>query len=375
MRRTVPLVAYDHQIFAYQRFGGVSRYVVELASRIPMVAPFETRIVAPLHLNEYLRDAATPKFARWQALDFRRGVQLRGAVNRLLSPLMMKALAPAIVHWTYFNPVRMPRRSLGIVTVYDMIHELYAQQFSADDPTSANKRKSVERADHVICISHNTKADLMRLFGVPESKISVTHLGFSSAFSSDYSSALATSSSPTRPYLLYVGQRDGYKGFADAVRAYAASRRLTSEFDFLSFGGPEFHSAERQLFDSLGLRAGSVRRVGGSDAELADTYRRARAFVYPSRYEGFGIPPLEAMACRCPVVCADTSSLPEVVGNAAISFDPADQDSLRDALESACFDEERRAALIEAGIARAAHFSWDRCARETAALYTRLLAA
>lgn len=375
MRQSIGTVIYDHQIFAYQRFGGVSRYFIELASRIPTLSSFSTRIVAPLHVNEYLRNSPTPKFASLRPLSFRGGMRVRGAVNRVASRLIMEALRPAVVHWTYFNPVRLPGKSLAVVTVYDMIHELFADQFSADDPTSANKRRSVQRADHVICISQNTKTDLMRLFGVPDNKISITHMGFSSAFRLSNPASSPVEPVTTRPYLLYVGQRGGYKAFADAVRAYASSSRLSEAFDFLAFGGPNFHPAEHALFDSLKLREGSVRRAIGNDDDLAKAYRNAQAFVYPSRYEGFGIPPLEAMGCGCPVVCANTSSLPEVVGDAAILFDPWDRDSLREALESVCFDGQRRAALIEAGIARSSRFSWDRCARETAALYTRLIAA
>ena len=367
------MVAYDHQIFAYQRFGGVSRYFTELASRIPGVAPFSTRIVAPLHINEYLRDSPTPKFARWQALDFRNGVQVRGAVNRVASRLVMQALRPAVVHWTYFNPVRLPSKSLGVVTVYDMIHELFADQSPADDPTSANKRRSVERADHVICISQNTKADLMRLFGVPENKISITHMGFSSAFRRDGSLGSPAASLPARPYLLYVGQRGGYKGFADAVRAYASSSRLTEAFDLMAFGGPDFHPAERALFVSLGLREGSVRRATGNDDDLASAYRHARAFVYPSRYEGFGIPPLEAMGCGCPVVCANTSSLPEVVGDAALMIDPYDSAAIADAMARVLTTPALREDLQRRGLLRARGFSWERSIQRVREIYDEVM--
>src|SRR5262249_28215817 len=158
---------------------------------------------------------------------------------------------------------------------------------------SRNKKFCVREANHILCVSESTKADLMRLFDVPVEKISVTYHGFSSAFAcgNDHSvRARATE----RPYLLYVGHRGGYKNFANALRAYAASRRLTSEFDFIAFGGAAFGREEEALRRRLNLPEHSVRRLTGSDVELANAYRGARAFFFPSLYEGFGIPPLEA---------------------------------------------------------------------------------
>jgi glycosyltransferase involved in cell wall biosynthesis len=177
----------------------------------------------------------------------------------------------------------------------------------------------------------------------------------------------------TRPYLLYVGHRAGYKNFRLAVEAYAASPALREAFDFVTFGGFAMADAELEWIARLGLRADSVVRIAGSDLELARAYRHARMFVYPSRYEGFGIPPLEAMSSGCPVACSDNSSIPEVVGDAAVLFDAADGDSIRDAMERVGFDESLRARLIEAGHARVRQFSWDQCVAATMAVYRRML--
>jgi glycosyltransferase involved in cell wall biosynthesis len=127
------------------------------------------------------------------------------------------------------------------------------------------------------------------------------------------------------------------------------------------------------MIASLSLRPGSVVRLGGTDAELARAYRHARAFVYPSRYEGFGIPPLEAMSSGCVVACSNASSMPEVVGDAALLFDPNDVDAARKALEDACFSEDVRARLLTHGAMRVREFTWDRCANETVAAYRRVL--
>lgn len=365
-------IVYSHRIFSLQQRGGISRYFCELASRVNRQPGFACRVIAPLHFNEHLLDCDAPRRAHYVPLRGRTG-RLYRAANGLLAPVLTRAAGPDIVHHTYYAPADLGVAKLNVVTVYDMIHELYADEFSPVDPTSEHKRRCVERADHVICISRSTAADLMRLFGTPAEKISVTHLAHSSVF--DRPPAASVLDAATRPFLLYVGQRRGYKGFDDALRAYAASPRLRSAFDFVAFGGPAFSADEQATLQSLPLRGDAVRRLEGDDRMLAAAYRSAHAFVYPSRYEGFGIPPLEAMASGCPVVCAATSSLPEVVGDAAQCFDPERPGSLGAAIEALCFDDSRRAELVRRGLERAGAFSWERCADETAAVYQRVLAA
>ena len=365
-------VAYDHQIFSLQQFGGISRYFCEIARRIPELTRIATRIIAPLHFNEYLDAFGGDKWALFRPIPFRGAGRAYRTLNRAVGPTLLAASSPAIVHRTYFKPFPLGGRSRNVVTVHDMIHELFGPEFPSGDGTSADKRRCVATADHVVCVSESTKADLMRLFDVPESKISVIHLGYSDVFAAQRGSVDAPAQ-PQRPYILYVGHRRGYKGFESALRAYASARTLRHEFDLVAFGGPAFTKRENELIDSLGLRPDRVRRVAGGDEALASAYRAARAFVYPSRYEGFGIPPLEAMACGCPVACSNTSSVPEVVGSAAELFDPQSIGSIRTSLERVCFDASRRDELIARGFDRASRFSWDRCARETAAMYERAL--
>lgn len=366
-------VVYDHQIFLLQKHGGISRYFAEIAERIPKRATMATRVVAPLHVNEYLQSSQVQTsgvFVNWR---FRGSLRVQRAVNSLLASPMTRAVRPDLVHWTYYSPARLASATRSVVTVYDMIHELFPKAFHPDDPTSFNKRSCVEKADRVVCISESTRADLMRLFGTPPSKIVVTPLACSPRFA--LVEDVPQSRPRCRPYVLYVGHRSGYKGYENALRAYAASARMRNEFDFVCFGGFEFGADEIALRASLALREDSVRRESGNDAALALAYRHAHVFIYPSLYEGFGIPPLEAMASGCPVTCSNASSVPEVVGEAAELFDPCSVESIRTALERVCFDHSRRAQLIEAGRRRAALFSWDRCAEETAAIYRQVIAA
>jgi glycosyltransferase involved in cell wall biosynthesis len=199
---------------------------------------------------------------------------------------------------------------------------------------------------------------------VPENKTSVIYHG-----SSFYKKTKNKSFPIRKPYLLFIGQRDGYKNFDILLRAFAHSSKLRKDFLLICFGGGTFSSVERKRIATLGLSLQDVIHVRGDDADLAGFYGEAAAFVYPSLYEGFGIPLLEAMALSCPVVCSNASSFPEVVGNAADLFDPFDEESLRSTIERVVFSMEHRDFLIGRGLDRARLFSWDRCAEETLQVY------
>ncbi len=372
-------VIFDSQIFCAQEFGGISRYFASVAGEMHARSDVQPLIVAPLHINDYA--AKLPDRLVWG----RKMVRLPGAkpLARVVSLLGSSAIQhlrrPEIVHWTYYYPTPSPsRRSRSVLTVYDMIHERQPSAFAANDPISRWKRAAVAKADHIICISHHTRKDLLDILQVPEHKVSVTHLGY------DALTPLLTNESATqfrlrtlgvdKPYLLYVGSRSGYKNFDGLLQAYSSSIWLQDNFHLLCFGGGGFTEAEHALI-ARGRLDRQVLQVGGPDTVLASCYRHAALLVYPSRYEGFGIPPLEAMSMDCPVACSNTSSLPEVVGDAAACFDPADPDHIRAALEGALDTSAARESLVARGRLRSRQFSWARCAQETVKIYQEIAAS
>ncbi len=365
-------VIYDYQIFLQQQYGGVSRYFYELAKRIEKTPGFAASIFAPLYANSYL---AAGGVAKWglQVKRLPKVGRLYEGVDRALSYVYFAASKPAIIHETYYARRGLaPRGCPIVVTVYDMIHEKLGHMFKANDPTTFFKRRSVERADKVVCISENTRRDLVDLFDVPEDKTVTVPL----AFGLDVSVGTAhhaTIRSNNGPYLLYVGSRDFHKNFRGLLKAYGSSQILQRNFSLVAFGGPNFSSAEYQMMDELQIPREKVERYSGNDTLLAELYRGAAAFVYPSLYEGFGIPPLEAMSNGCPVLCSNTSSMPEVVGDAALLFDPAEPEEIGRAIESVVSSKNIRDELIARGRIRVQKFSWDRCAAETASVYASLL--
>lgn len=365
-------VAFDHQIFTMQSYGGVSRYFVRLITGLIALGE-DVHVVAPLHRNRYLKELPRSRVCGFEVRRFPpKTNRLIESCNQFLTSRRILSLNPDLVHQTYYSsrPVTTIHGGKTILTVYDMIHERFSNEFPARDRTTASKRISVAQADHIISISQSTKNDLCEIFKVPSEKVSVIHLGFERFNTGELS---ARASSVQVPFLLYVGNRGGHKNFKRMLQAIAASPRLKREFDIVAFGGGTFNRHELKLIDSLGFRFRSVRQVAGDDQVLGELYRSATALVYPSLYEGFGLPPLEAMAHHCPVITSNAGSMPEVVGNAGEYFDPADSDSMIHALERVVFDEQHREALISAGNQNLARFSWERCSIETRAVYRKVM--
>ena len=361
-------IAFDHNIFCNQYYGGISRYFVRTAQNM-LELGHDARVFAPYHINRYLHEfpqaAVSGKFfSKYPPKTSR----LFALLNPLLARRQISKWQPDIVHETYFSKSSMaPKGVPTVLTVYDMTHELYPELLAADDRTSEFKRIAVARADHVICISESTRNDLIRLFNVPRDKTSTIYLA------ADISPVPRPNPDrETRPYLLHVGMRGGYKNFSGLLEAVASSSRLGDDFDIVAFGGGVFSDAERQMIAKHGLSSDQVRHVDGDDAVLAGLYADASAFVYPSLYEGFGLPPLEAMAHDCPVISSNTSSMPEVIGDAGEFFLPTDIGAMSHAIESVVYSEDRRRDLISKGRDRLKEFSWKKCAEQTLAVYQGL---
>lgn len=361
-------IAFDYQTFVLQSYGGISRYFARLARGL-LDMDQKIELFAPLYRNNYLQ--ALPK----EIINGRhinryppKTTRLVLAYNHFRSSRTLAKWKPDLVHETNYSRLRSaPRICPAVITVYDMIHELFPKEFPRHDKSAATKRIAIDRADHVICISENTKRDLMRLYGTSASKVSVVHLGFDQFAPEEDSKRSVTLTS--KPFLLYVGQRGGYKNFFGFLKAVASSTRLLSDFDIVAFGGPQFSTNELNVMSALGFGESQVQQKSGSDDLLGSFYSSARAFVYPSLYEGFGIPPLEAMAHQCPVICSNTSSIPEVVESAGEYFDPCDVDDMRDVIESVVYSDTRIDFLRKSGSERLNGFSWKKCTQETLNIY------
>ncbi len=359
-------ILFDHQSFCRQKYGGIARYYTELIRHFLSSQDVEISLPFPLARTSYLLELEGLHFPRRFA-----DIEIPGMAHAAwaIGCASVSAALPFsrfdVFHPTYYHPYFMPfLRKPFVLTVYDMIHERFSHLF-ADHRTSMYKRYLAERAAHIVAISQNTADDLCDMYGISSDKVSVVHLGSSlGGLSPERMNA------PDR-YLLFVGKREGYKNFGMFLSSAVSSMERDRDLQIVCVGGGAFTSVELKMLHEYRME-NRVIQVDVSDSQLAFLYGNAIAFVFPSLYEGFGIPLLEAMNCGCPVIASNTSSLPEVAGEAALYFDPAREGDLEEKLVLVLENEDVSRRLIGLGHERSHKFSWSLCAEETLSIYRRI---
>jgi glycosyltransferase involved in cell wall biosynthesis len=366
-------IVYDYQIFSLHAYGGISRYIYELSSRIVSLDDYDVEIICPFYINEYFKEhlSSYELLKGVKIKNLPKTATLRHRINQKLSSFIISAVDPDLVHETYYsNKSNGSNKARTVLTVHDMIHEKFSSNLDPNNNFTTIKASAISRADHVICVSQNTRKDLIDILGIDPDKISTIYIAYAPI--GNINTDIKQMSQIKKPYLLYVGKRDIYKNFYRLLEAYNNSYKLRQDFQLICFGGGKFSRAEIEKIADLQLQE-KVIQIPGDDNILAHLYHQATAFVYPSLYEGFGIPPLEAMSLDCPVVCSNTSSIPEVVGAAGEYFDPYDLDSMIEAIEKVVYSEEVSNNLRKLGKERVKKFSWDLCAEQTMKVYQSLL--
>jgi glycosyltransferase involved in cell wall biosynthesis len=275
-----------------------------------------------------------------------------------------------ILHATYFDHYDLDKIPKKVVlTVYDMIHELMPEFFDANNKDAENKKAWVDRADKIIAISASTKQDLIRIHHINPDKIEVISLGY-------YENENNESDNPRRvsasKYILYVGERNHYKNFFRFLKAVSPILRNNRNLILFCAGGGAFKSAELQAISREGLGQNVVQK-NVSNAELKNLYRHAELFVFPSLYEGFGYPLIEAFAQACPVVCSNTSSFGEVAGNAAVFFNPLDISEMETAIANVLNDQIPRDELRKKGNEQIKLFTIENSIQKTKEAYRQLI--
>lgn len=282
-----------------------------------------------------------------------------------------------LLHLPYDSCVAW-KRGKFMATVHDVKPLIFG---SGDKQSRWNLSRIVERIlvgdrtaqlDHVLTDSLSSRRDIIERLGLPADRVTVVYPGVETDRFAP--SARVASGSAGRPYVLCVAGADPTKNVGALVEAFAGLPTALRSLHDLVLAG-DFRR-RRDLHDMVrrrGIEAQTVFPGVVSDERLIELYQGARLFVFPSLYEGFGLPLLEAMACGCPVISSNASSLPEVAGDAAILVDPRDAEGLSREMGRVLTDEGLRKELRQAGLARAAQFSWDRTARETIAVYRRVV--
>jgi glycosyltransferase involved in cell wall biosynthesis len=368
LKKTPLRILFDNETFALQPFGGISRYYVELIRRLPTYG-ITPQLFAPITFNQHLAALAVPgvwRFSAPQRLSNRLTLRASALLSKMSDELVSRTSNFDILHHTYYGRhfSHLPRVAC---TVVDMIPEVFPHLFPGKNP-HAGKLETVHNSQLVFAISENTKQDLMRL--VPDIKAPVVVV----PLAVDFERFRAHASRPKTPdndYVLFVGARVAHKNFKLFAKAASQLLQKRPHLRLICVGGPPLHPCELEPFHALGVQS-RVKHKVATDNELPQLYSQATCFAFPSLYEGFGLPILEAFASACPVALSDASCFPEIAGEAAAYFDPTSPDSMLDTLTRIVDSEREREALRHRGLERVANYSWDRTASLTAAAYHAL---
>lgn len=337
-------VHFDNVIYTLQKKGGASLYWQELTSRVAKNTSFKVVITKGQKINRFL-----PVFS-----------------------------TSDIFHSSHFRTVLSKKTKL-VSTIHDLNYEIGLTKSSKLGTISNiwQRQNAIEKSDAIICVSHSTKKDMLKFYPQAKHKpISVIYLGVSfdseSKLNINVSERLQNISLCLSKFALYVGVRKGYKNFNSALLGFAKSQ-IAKEGYYLICTGSKFNSEEEQLINKLNLKDKILVLDYATQSELVYLYQNAFALIYTSTYEGFGLPPLEAMSCGCPVIASNTSSIPEVVGDAGILLDNTqDYASVAKSLDSLLNDSSRNEYVCK-GLRKAKHFTWEEAARKHMKVYESIL--
>ncbi|HTR81634.1 MAG TPA: glycosyltransferase family 1 protein [Bacteroidota bacterium] len=366
----MPLIAFDARKYNDFGIGTYIRHLIQEFSIMDSSPDFFLFLNPDAHVEIELPGG-------WKSSAVRYGKYSIGEL--LLFGRTVNSSGASLFHSPHYTlPVGI--RNNSVVTIHDLIHLRFPQFFSPLQRAYSYGMMyhAIHDSAFVITDSEFTKKDILRSFRVSEEKIVVIHLGVDAAFFRpppvSFTEEVRTKFNLRRRYILFAGNAKPHKGIPVLLRAFRELSRLYSDVDLVFAGGSANGDTGLQAvgedhgFEDRVISVGHV-----SEKELVTLYRSAEMFVLPSLYEGFGLPALEAMACRTPVVVSDAGSLPEVVGDAALVFKSGDSHALSEAMRSLLDQSQLKKELIEKGEKRARHFSWQRTAIKTAEIYRRLL--
>ncbi|TGL19589.1 glycosyltransferase family 1 protein [Leptospira bourretii] len=397
------MIVFDFQIFLNQKYGGISLLFAEVMERLHnQKEEFEVPIISTK--NENLKNRAyfkpysffsfpkdVPEIEDWlwgksfsgktiiypiykSIKLFYNKIAFRFIYgrNRTLIARRLKNSKVQIFHPTYFDTyffdlLKDDRRIKKVITIYDLTHERFPGFYKLSDVALKNRKKLCDFSDKIISISESTKKDLLEFYQIPEKKIEVIHLGSNIIKVPDKDLNFIW-----KDYILFVGDRGGYKNFNNFIEGIAPII-YKYKVNLVLLGGKKLSGVEKESLQKLNLLGKTIHINFTSDSELKYYYQNASLFVFPSLYEGFGIPLVDAMSLGCPVICSNTSSFPEVVGDAAIQFDPWFPDSITNAAEQIFRSSAIRKKMIQKGLIRSEQFTWERCADKHIDFYNRIL--
>lgn len=351
-------ILFDHTLF-YQVYGGASKYFVMMMNSLPQNNWMTTALWS---CNEYVH---AKKLFDYYPKKIRGQERILNLLNRPYTSFVVGKQCYDVMHQTDFDNYfydKLNEKPL-VVTYHDANYLTYFPQ----PKRVALQKRALQRADAIIAVSENTKKDLLKYFPVDESKVHVIYHGIEMPTSISIQDRSLVSSD----YILYVGARASYKNFTKFIQAFSVYHHLHPEVKVVCTSYP-FRREEHELFHSLHVED-SILHISADEQGMMSLYRHALFFIYPSLYEGFGMPILESWSNHCPVALSNTSCFPEICKKAGEYFNPNSIDSIVSSMNRLTEDEERRDELINLGNERVKLFSWERCAKEHMKVYSSLM--
>lgn len=335
-------IHFDDIIYQLQRTGGASVFWKEMTSRVACDSIFSVQ-------------------------------RTRGSKLARFFPVVSNA---DLFHSSHFRTA-VSRKTKNIATIYDFVYEHGLVKTRGSFLNIWERKRAATTADVLICISEHTKKDLLAFYPQVSQNPHIYVVKLATSLSAEprmdvcVSKRLVDLKSTLARYILYIGGRLNYKNFNAALMGFAGSALPKQSYSLICIGS-RFSAEEEHWLKKLNLQDKAILLEQATEAELKYLYQHAFALVYPSLYEGFGLPVLEAMSCGCPVIASLTSSIPEVVGDAGLLVDSKDASLISEALNR-LLDETIRADYIARGKVRAKLFSWDRTAQEHVRIYKSLV--
>jgi glycosyltransferase involved in cell wall biosynthesis len=388
-------VLYDYQIFSSQKIGGVSKYFTELCTVFEQLDLVDFEIGVKCTINTHLLESVigqkivnSPEtkylqefnhfcrkfpyagagrlFRLWKKIirDFYIDLSMMdiSTINHQRSIELITANKFDLFHPTYYDPYFLEylNGKKYVITVHDLIHELFPEYFSPQEKTVIHKKQVIFNANRIIAVSKKTKNDLIRIYDLDPESIDVVYHGVGRLDPEKIDLP--------QKFILFVGRRQGYKNFKFAANVFATATSSSPQHWLVCCGGGAVTKDEHQILVDLGIEK-RVLFLEPTDRQLQYVYSKATLFLFPSLYEGFGLPILEAMNTGCPVCASDIECFLEIADTAACYFDPLRLDSAVDVVERVLQDSELRLKKSKQAFQLVHKYSWLQSAKDTLQVY------
>lgn len=357
-------ILFSGKALSLQKYGGVSRYFCEIIKRLDTYNDINVKVAAKLFDNVYFQEFYTKNKIKYYRLHGKLGKM----INIIHFVLMSVIYRPNVIHSTYYDifPDFLFKNILHVTTVHDMAYERGLL------PNIGNviekKKYHIYKADIIIAVSEWTKKEILDIYpDINAEKIKVIYHG-NSLLPKESKRILGILE---KKYILFVGQRSNYKNFFTLLKAFSIIANMTNDVELIC-SGKSFNEEEIATIYKLGI-TGKVYQEEFNDDDLCDAYKNAICFIYPSLYEGFGIPILEAWSCGCPILLSDIPVFREVAEDGALYFSPHDEVELSQMIMDMINNENLRKQLVSRGTELVKKYDWTIAAKKTADLYRKLL--